>query len=56
VTDLITESDDGLRVVLTGCDELGAARALQRVPVPPGRLRLATTAEVLCGTSEDDPG
>jgi glycosyltransferase involved in cell wall biosynthesis len=54
VTDVITRHEDGLRVLLIGCDELGAAKALQRVPIPPGRLRLATTTEMLCGASEDD--
>jgi glycosyltransferase involved in cell wall biosynthesis len=55
VTDVITCGEDGLRVLLTGCDEVGAARALQRVPVPPATLRLATTTGILCGTGEDDP-
>jgi glycosyltransferase involved in cell wall biosynthesis len=54
VTDLIISGADGLRVLLAGCDEFGAVRALERVPVPLGRLRLATTAQVLCGTGEDD--
>jgi glycosyltransferase involved in cell wall biosynthesis len=53
VTDVITRGEYGLRVLLVGCDEVGAATALQRVPVPPARLRLATTAEVLCGVSAD---
>ena len=55
VTDVISIGEDGLRVLLTGCDEVGAARALQRVPVPPATLRLATTTGILCGTGEDDP-
>jgi glycosyltransferase involved in cell wall biosynthesis len=54
LTDVITSSEDGIRAMLVGCDELGAARALERLPVPPRRLRLATTTEVLCGISEDD--
>jgi glycosyltransferase involved in cell wall biosynthesis len=54
VTDVISSSQDGLKVLLTGCDEVGAARALRRVPVPPAGLRLATTTRVLCGTGEDD--
>ena len=54
VTDLISGGPDGLRVVLPGCDEVGAARALERVPAPPGRLCLATTPQVLCGIGEDD--
>jgi hypothetical protein len=53
VTDVITRGEYGLRVLLVGCDEVGAATALQRVPVPPARLRLATTADVLCGVSAD---
>ena len=54
ITDVITRRQDGVRVLLIGCDELGAAKALQRVPIPPSRLRLATTTEMLCGVSEDD--
>jgi hypothetical protein len=53
VTDVITSGEYGLRVLLVGCDEVGAAAALRRVPVPPARLRLATTADVLCGVSAD---
>lgn len=49
VTDIIISDDEGLRVLLIGCDELGAAKALQRVPVPPATLQLATTARVLAG-------
>lgn len=52
-TDVISTGADGLSVLLTGCDEVGAMKALQRVPVPPSRLRLATTAQVLCGTSDN---
>jgi glycosyltransferase involved in cell wall biosynthesis len=52
VTDMITRGDDGLRVLLTGCDEVGAARALSRVTVPPQVLRLATTSEVLRGSGD----
>jgi len=54
VTDVISNGPEGLRVLLTGCDELGAASALRRVPVPPDRLQLATTAQVLCGAGGDD--
>ena len=54
-TDVISWDRDGLRVLLTGCDEMGAAKALQRVPVPPSTLRLATTTQVLCGTNDDNP-
>jgi hypothetical protein len=54
VTDVITSNEDGLRVLLMGCDELGAVRALQRVPTPPSWVRLATSTEVLCGVTEDD--
>jgi hypothetical protein len=53
VTDMITSDEDGVKAILMGCDELGAARALQRVPVPPAWLRLATTTEVLCGSRAD---
>jgi glycosyltransferase involved in cell wall biosynthesis len=56
ITDVITSDKNGLSAMLMGCDELGAARALQRVPIQPARLRLATTAEILCGTGEDEPG
>jgi len=55
VTDVISSGEDGVKILLTGCDEVGAARALQRVPVPPAALRLATTTGILCGTGEDDP-
>ena len=53
VTDVITSSEEGLQVLLTGCDEVAAATALQRVPIPPAELRLATTTDVLCGTGAD---
>ncbi len=56
ITDVITSDQHGLSVMLMGCDELGAVQALRRVPVQPARLRLATTAEILCGTGEDQPG
>lgn len=52
VTDLITRNEAGLQVLLTGCDELGAARALRRVAIQPRSLRLATTAEILRGSGE----
>jgi len=54
VTDVITSSENGLSVLMTGCDEVGAAKALQRVPIPPSGLRLASTTEILCGTGADD--
>ena len=54
VTDAFSRDEDGLRVLLTGCDEVGAARAIRRAPVPPPAvLRLASTTQVLCGTGED---
>jgi glycosyltransferase involved in cell wall biosynthesis len=54
VTDMISRGPDGLTALLTGCDEVAAAKALWRAQVPPpARLRLATTTEVLCGTEED---
>jgi len=54
VTDMIISDETGIKVILMGCDEFGAAKALQRVPVPPTGLRLATTTEVLCALVEDD--
>jgi glycosyltransferase involved in cell wall biosynthesis len=54
LTDAISRDQNGLYVLLTGCDEVGAARALQRAQVSPARLRLATTSWVLSGTGEDD--
>ena len=54
VTDMISYDAGGLKVLLTGCDELGAATALRRARVSPAQLRLATTASVLCGRGEDD--
>lgn len=56
VTDIISTNDDGLKVLLIGCNEVGAAKALQRVPVPPTVLRLATTTNVLsCIVGKDSP-
>jgi glycosyltransferase involved in cell wall biosynthesis len=52
-TDVITSDKSGLSAMLMGCDELGAITALQRATIQPARLRLATTAEILCGTGED---
>jgi glycosyltransferase involved in cell wall biosynthesis len=54
VTDLISSSEDGLTVLLSGCDEVAASKALQRVPIPPTRLHLATTTQTLCGPGVDD--
>lgn len=54
VTDIISNDEDGLRVLLTGCDEVGAAKALARVPIQPTTLRLATTARVLSGAAGKD--
>jgi Glycosyltransferase Family 4 len=51
ITDMITLSDDGLSVLLLGCDELAASRALERIPIPPAQLRLATSTELLCGVA-----
>lgn len=56
VTDAISKDSNGsVRALLTGCDEIGAAKALQRLrpPLPPAGLRLATTAEILCGEAGD---
>lgn len=53
VTDLIASGTDGLTVLLAGCDEVGAARALECVPVPPSRLCVATTTQVLCGLGRE---
>jgi glycosyltransferase involved in cell wall biosynthesis len=55
VTDTISRGTNGLQVLLTGCDEIGAAKALRRAQVSPAVLRLATTSWVLSGTGEDDP-
>ena len=55
VTDQITDNQNGLSVLLSGCDEVGALAALQRIPIVPARLRLATTAEVLSGAGADGP-
>jgi hypothetical protein len=54
VTDAISRDADGLKVLLAGSDELGAAVALRRAQVPAAGLRLSTTTEVLCGTGEGD--
>ena len=56
VTDLITRRDSGVSVLLAGCDEVGASRVLQRVPMTSGALRLATTADVLSGGDADGIG
>jgi glycosyltransferase involved in cell wall biosynthesis len=53
LTDALTASDDGIRALLNGSDEVGAARASRRIMVPPTSLHLATTTQVLCGTGED---
>jgi glycosyltransferase involved in cell wall biosynthesis len=55
LTDIISRTNSGLTVLLTGCDEVGAAKALQRAQVSPAGLRLATTSWVLSGRGEDDP-
>jgi glycosyltransferase involved in cell wall biosynthesis len=55
ITDMISRGGDGLRVLLNGCDEIGAAKALRRAQVSPAGLRLATTTSVLCGVGGDDP-
>ena len=39
-------------MLFTGCDEMTAARALERVPVPPAKLYLASTVQVLCASGE----
>jgi hypothetical protein len=53
LTDTLSTGENGIRTLLNGCDELGAVRALRRIPVPPTSLHLATTTQVLCGTGED---
>jgi len=53
ITDMISHNEDGLTVLLSGCDEVGAVKAFQRVPIPPKRLRLATTTQALCGPGVD---
>jgi glycosyltransferase involved in cell wall biosynthesis len=52
VTDLVTRDHDGLRALLVGCDEVGAAAALRRSSLSPARLYLATTADVLSGAAD----
>jgi len=52
VTDVLRRDEDGIRVLFTGCDEMTAARALERVPVPPAKLYLASTVQVLCASGE----
>lgn len=52
VTDVLRRDEDGVRVLFTGCDEMTAARALERVPVPPAKLYLASTVQVLCASGE----
>jgi hypothetical protein len=52
VTDVLRRDEDGIRVLFTGCDEMMAARALERVPVPPAKLYLASTVQVLCASGE----
>ena len=52
MTDTISRGTDGLRVLLTGCDEIGAANALRRAQVSPAGVRLATTTWILCATGE----
>ena len=55
VTDVVRCTSDGLWALLLGCDELGAITALQRVPLRPAQLRLATTTDLLCAASEEIP-
>jgi glycosyltransferase involved in cell wall biosynthesis len=54
LTDTIIRDMSGLTAILAGCDEVGAARALERAQVSPSGLRLATTSWVLSGSGEDD--
>ena len=54
MTDAFSAGEDGPRVLLTGCDEVGAAAALQRAGAPAAKLTLATSTQVLCGTGEDE--
>lgn len=54
VTDVISSDEDGLKVLLIGCDEIEAVKALQRVSLPPTTLRLATTARILSGAAGKD--
>jgi glycosyltransferase involved in cell wall biosynthesis len=56
LTDALSTGENGIRALLNGCDEVGAARALRRIPVPTTSLHLATTTQVLCGTGEDGLG
>jgi hypothetical protein len=52
VTDVLRRDEDGITVLFTGCDEMTAARALERVPVPPAKLYLASSVQVLCASGE----
>jgi glycosyltransferase involved in cell wall biosynthesis len=54
ITDVVSSDGEGLKVLLIGCGEAEAAKALQRVPIPPTRLRLATSVRVMSDTLEQD--
>jgi glycosyltransferase involved in cell wall biosynthesis len=53
LTDALSTGEDGIHALLNGCDEVGAARALRRIPMSPTSLHLATTTQMLCGTGKD---
>ena len=55
VTDAISRGADGLRVLLVGCDETGAAAALRRAQVSAGQATPGHHHRDLCGTGEGDP-
>ena len=55
VTDTISRGRDGLRVLLTGCDEIGAAKAVRRAQVSSAGLSLATTTGVMYDAAADSP-
>jgi glycosyltransferase involved in cell wall biosynthesis len=46
-TDIVVSDSNGVRALLTGCDEIGAVKALSRISVPFPGLHLATRAGVL---------
>lgn len=50
-TDIITSDENGVRALLIGCDEVGAAKAIRRIPIPPSMIRLANTSYVLSGNA-----
>src|SRR5260370_1347458 len=50
--DSVRGADGGTRALFAGSDERTAARALERVRVPPAKLYLASSIQVLCASGE----